>query len=207
MKGWTSNKILVKTDDQKKGFKMFQEDAEEKVLGVIWNYVADEFSLKVKVDLLRLTDHSVDHGVKMTKKILLSQVSRFYDPIGFAAAFIIRAKIGLQELWQTGLHWDDKLPCNVEEKWIQFYKEMKELKGIGDGWFHPKLQKHRYCVSFQTLHKMHLAPVRTTVKKRNKTPTKSTLLQLNLEWHPCSNSQFHAWNYKQSFSPPASRKR
>ena len=92
---------------------MFQEDAEEKVLGVIWNYVADEFSFKVKVDLLRLTDHSVDHGVKMTKKILLSQVARFYDPIGFAAAFIIRAKIGLQELWQTGLHWDDKLPCNV----------------------------------------------------------------------------------------------
>lgn len=49
----------------------------------------------------------------MTKKILLSQVARFYDPIGFAAAFIIGAKIGLQELWQIGLHWDDKLPCNV----------------------------------------------------------------------------------------------
>ena len=57
VKGWTSNKILAKTEDQKKGFKMFQEDAEEKVLGVIWNYVADEFRFKVKVDLLRLTDH------------------------------------------------------------------------------------------------------------------------------------------------------
>lgn len=41
MKGWTLNKILVKREDQKKGFKMFQEDAEEKVLEVIWNYVAD----------------------------------------------------------------------------------------------------------------------------------------------------------------------
>ena len=131
VKGWTSNKILTKTEDQEKGFKLFQEDAEEKVLGVIWNYITDEFSFKVKVDLLRLTDDSIDHGVKMTKRTLLSQVARFYDPIGFAAAFVIRAKIGLQELWQTGLHWDDKLPCDVQEKWIQFFKEMKELKKIG----------------------------------------------------------------------------
>lgn len=74
----------------------------------------------------------------MTKRILLSQVAQFHDPIGFAAAFIIRAKIGLHELWQTGLHCDDKLPCSVEEKWIQFYKEMKELKGIGDAWLPPE---------------------------------------------------------------------
>ena len=93
VKGWTSNKVLTKSQEKK--FKMFQEDVEEKVLGVIWNYVTDEFSFIVKADLLRLTDHSVDHGVKMTKRTLLSQVARFYDPIGFAAALVIR---GLQEL-------------------------------------------------------------------------------------------------------------
>ena len=118
VKGWTSNKIFTKTEDQEKGFKMFQEDVEEKVLGVIWNYVTDEFSFKVIVDLLRLTGHSVDHGVKMTKRTLLSQVARFYNPTGFAAAFVIRAKIGLQELWQVVLHWDDKLPCDVQERGV-----------------------------------------------------------------------------------------
>ena len=130
MKGWMSNKSLTKRENQKKGFKMFQEDVEEKVLGVIWNHVTDEFSFKVKVDFLRLTDHSVDHGVKMTKRTLLSQVARFYDPIGFAAAFVIRAKISLQELWQIGLHWDDKLPCDLQEKWMQLFKEMKEFDKI-----------------------------------------------------------------------------
>ena len=33
--------------------------------------------------------------------------------------------------WQLGLHWDDELPCNVQEKWIQLFTEMKELDGIG----------------------------------------------------------------------------
>ena len=131
VKGWTSNKLLTKTENQENEFKMFQEEVEEKVLGVIWNYVTDEFSFKVKVDLLCLTDYSVDRGVKMTKRTLLSQVARFYDPIGFAAAFVIRAKIGLQELWQIGLHWDDELPYDVKDKWIQLFKEMKELDRIG----------------------------------------------------------------------------
>lgn len=60
-----------------------------------------------------------------------SQVARFYDPIGFAAAFVIRAKISMQELWQIGLDWDDELPYGVQEKWIQLFKEMQELDKIG----------------------------------------------------------------------------
>lgn len=96
VKGWTSNKVLINAENQEKGFKIFQEEVEEKVLGVIWNYVIDEFSFKVKVDLPRLKNRSVNREIKMTKRTLLSQVARFYDPIGFAAAFIIRAIIGLQ---------------------------------------------------------------------------------------------------------------
>lgn len=62
------------------------------MLGIVWNYLTDEFNIKVKVNLPRLTDHSVDLAIKMAKRTLLSQVARFYDPIGFAAAFVIRAK-------------------------------------------------------------------------------------------------------------------
>lgn len=67
----------------------------------------------------------------MTKRMLFSQVARFYDPIGFAAAFVITAKIRMQELWQIGLDWDDELPYSVQENWIQLFKEMQELDKIG----------------------------------------------------------------------------
>ena len=131
VKRWTSNKVLTKTENQKKGFKMFQEEVEEKVLGMVWNYVTDEFSFKVKLDSLYLADRSIQLGAKMTKRTLLSQVARFYDPIGFAAAFIIRAKIGMQELWQIGLDWGEEPSFEVKEKWIQLFSEMQELDKIG----------------------------------------------------------------------------
>lgn len=67
----------------------------------------------------------------MTKRALLSQVARFYDPIGFAAAFLIRAKIGLQELWQLGIDWDEEPLPAVRSKWLDLFKEIQELDKIG----------------------------------------------------------------------------
>lgn len=66
------NKFLIKIENQENEFKMFQEEVEEKVFGVIWNYVIDEFSFKVKVDLLCLIDYLGDCGVKMIKRIFFS---------------------------------------------------------------------------------------------------------------------------------------
>ena len=53
--------------------------------------------------------------VKLTKRTMLSQTARIYDPIGLAAAFIIRAKIGMQELWQIGVDWDQELPSTIQK--------------------------------------------------------------------------------------------
>ncbi len=51
VKGWTSNKVLTKAENQETGLKLFQKEVDEKVLGVVWNYVTDEFSFKIKLDL------------------------------------------------------------------------------------------------------------------------------------------------------------
>ena len=40
--------------------------------------------------------------IKLTKRGILSQIARLFEPIGFT----VRAKIGIQQLWQRGLEWD-----------------------------------------------------------------------------------------------------
>ncbi len=49
------------------------------------------------------------------KRSVLSQVAGVFDPIGFVAPFLIRAKIGIQRLWQRGLDWDQELSNTSNE--------------------------------------------------------------------------------------------
>ena len=50
--------------------------------------------------------------------------------MGFAAPFIIRAKIGIQRLWQKGIDWDTVLEENDKLEWIRLFEEMKNLEDI-----------------------------------------------------------------------------
>ena len=117
MKGWKLNKAFTETQNLERGFKTPQAEREGRVLGLLWNCNTDEFRFKVKLEFISPTDPSVHLKPKITKRRILSQVARIYDPIGFATSF----KIGMQELWKLGLNWDDELPCNVQEKWTQLF--------------------------------------------------------------------------------------
>ena len=101
-KGWVSNKVLKKQshNDDTEGMKIFQGDVEEKVLGIVWKNTTYKFTFKVKADLLKLASTKDPNQGKpyLTKRMVLSRIARIYDPIGFAAAFLIRAKIGMQQL-------------------------------------------------------------------------------------------------------------
>ena len=130
VKEWISNKILKEkvNGDAEKEISIFKGD-EEKVLGTLWNFKTDKFHFRVAANLLKL-HNSQNHVQKMTKRMILSQVARIYDPIGFAAAFIVRTKIEMQRLWQLGLDWDDELPIAVQENWISLFQEIKELDSV-----------------------------------------------------------------------------
>ena len=130
VKEWISNKVLKEnvSGDAEKEINLFKGD-EEKVLGILWNFRTDKFHFRVAVDLLKL-HNSLSHVQKMTKRMILSQVARIYDPIGFAAAFIVRTKIGMQRLWQLGVDWDEEVPPPVLESWISLFQEIKELDSV-----------------------------------------------------------------------------
>ena len=134
VKGWISNKSLEDHMQSEKPAEMavFRGNVAEKVLGMAWNNQADTLTFNVDSDAI---DHVIGGGQlssegKLTKRVLLSQVARIYDPLGLAAAFLIRAKIGLQELWQAGVDWDEDAPPAVREKRKDLFREMKELSRV-----------------------------------------------------------------------------
>ena len=134
VKGWTLNKVLEERSNSKESseLRIFQGQVEEKLLGLEWNTKTDTFSFNVKGNTFKPTSikESSESKPQLTKRTVLSRIAKIYDPIGFAAAIIIRAKISMQQLWEMGYDWDQALPPEICQKWIELFKELEELNGV-----------------------------------------------------------------------------
>ena len=62
----------------------------------------------------------------LTRRMILAQVNRMYDPLGFISPFVVRAKIMTRKLWvsEPELGWDDPLPDSLKEDWTKYLKEV-----------------------------------------------------------------------------------
>lgn len=97
------------------------DDEALKALGVYWSPQTDLFAFKIQLDTITSDP---------TKRDLLSDIARLFDPLGWLGPVIIRGKIMLQQLWLTGLGWDDPLPESLAEKWLQFRSQLINLEAI-----------------------------------------------------------------------------
>ncbi|XP_046145697.1 uncharacterized protein LOC114881477 [Osmia bicornis bicornis] len=118
---WTSNcpellKVLSEDGDAPHQTLDFS-DITTKILGLSWQPLADHFWFSAA----RTFRDAV------TKRTILSEVARLFDPLGFLAPLTIRAKILLQELWLEQLGWDEPLPPSTALRWTTFRTELQDL--------------------------------------------------------------------------------
>ncbi|GBL91112.1 hypothetical protein AVEN_184477-1 [Araneus ventricosus] len=87
---------------------------------MIWNSVSDTFTYKANVNI----NHSY------TKRDVLSQIARIYDPVGLLGPVISKAKILMQQLWLLKLDWYEILPPDISQQWENFIKTLPDLEKI-----------------------------------------------------------------------------
>jgi hypothetical protein len=92
--------------------------AASKTLGVLWQADNDIFTFKT---------NPPDVNFKFTKRNFLSKIATLFDPLGFIAPFTIRAKVLLQEMWTSGIDWDDSLNEILVNKSREWFRELEEL--------------------------------------------------------------------------------
>ena len=54
-------------------------------------------------------------------------IAILFDPLPFLSPFTVRGKILMQQVWSTGIDWDDILPEELQIIWIQWITERLEL--------------------------------------------------------------------------------
>ena len=90
----------------------------ERVLGIQWSVGLDCFGFSI-----------VLKDQPLTRRGVLATVASVYDPLGFLAPLVLRAKKILQEICRRGVSWDDPLPEDVRPRWER-WKRSPASQGV-----------------------------------------------------------------------------
>ena len=91
-----------------------------KTLGIKWNPVPDHFSFAVK-----LSDQT-----PVTKRQILSEVTRLYDPLEWLSPTTIQLKSFIQLMWMDKVSWDQTISVTLQKHYGCLRRQLKELKDI-----------------------------------------------------------------------------
>lgn len=93
-----------------------------KTLGVYWNPQTDKYLFKINLP--------PDMPGRNTKRIILSDIAKIYDPLGWLAPVVIVCKIFMQELWKLNADWDEDLPPNVQSRWNDIKESLQDITRV-----------------------------------------------------------------------------
>ena len=93
-------------------------DEYTKTLGIQWNALKDCFKLSVPSPTPLET---------LTKRGLVSDVAKTFDVLGWFSPSTIKAKILMQQLWELKIGWDDPVPEDIHDAWLQWRTELHLL--------------------------------------------------------------------------------
>lgn len=98
------------------------KDPEQKtVLGLVWIGKTDQLAFRIQPP----THHAI-----WTKRRIVSEIGKLYDPNGLVAPVVIIAKILIQRLWRSKTDWDEKVTATLEQEWLSFQHQIQAVKGI-----------------------------------------------------------------------------
>nr|XP_041632607.1 uncharacterized protein LOC121502841 [Drosophila kikkawai] len=151
LRKWTSNerallKALPKEHLLSTDFLDLEEVSTTKTLGVRWNATTDEFYF-VPTEVTIQANYS--------KRGVLSQITKLFDPAGWLSPFVVQAKILMQDIWLASVEWDEFLPAELLHRWHDFLRSYSFLhqvriprwvQGTSPG---VQVQIHGFCDAFQ----------------------------------------------------------
>lgn len=85
--------------------------AEQKVPGVQWNFISDQFVLDLK-EIATLA-----RNIEPTERNVVRVTETFYDPMGFLSPNTTEFKMFFQELCKANIGWDEPLEGDLKNEW------------------------------------------------------------------------------------------
>ena len=99
----------------------FDEDRSFKTLGITWSTDGDKLHYSI---------HSIKITERITKRNILSEIAKIYDPLGLLGPVILYAKKLMQDVWRCGLQWDESVPQHIYTEWTEFARQLELMNKV-----------------------------------------------------------------------------
>jgi len=97
----------------------------QSAVGMKWNIEDDKFVWEISNKLM-----SAKSKKPVTRRSLVSVAFSLFDPLGFNAPYIMKAKAILQILSRKKIGWDNPLEENENEQWTRWLDDLGKLKEV-----------------------------------------------------------------------------
>ncbi|XP_053686216.1 uncharacterized protein LOC128735749 [Sabethes cyaneus] len=133
MQNWISNSrrvtsALQEVSTKERSLDLSSELSTEKVLGMWWNTTTDAFTYKVGWN--RYGEALLKGKRRPTKREVLRVLMSIFDPLGLLAHFLAYLKFLLQDIWRSGISWDEEIDDDTFANWITWLKVLPDVENV-----------------------------------------------------------------------------
>ena len=128
LREWNSNESLVLEAIQPE----LQESKEVHSISESEHTKAFGLESNISTDTFYITTPNLLPTESMTKRILVADIVKVFDVLGWFAPAVDSVKILLQQVWKEGIDWDDLVPETIQFSWQRWRFELPSLlhKGV-----------------------------------------------------------------------------
>ncbi|XP_059221697.1 uncharacterized protein LOC131996228 [Stomoxys calcitrans] len=146
MRKWTANcreilSDIPQEDLLREDFLKFDDSSTAKALGIRWNAMSDCFFFSIQ---------PFSESTTFSKRKVLSEISKLFDPAGWLSPCIVVAKIIMQSIWMEKMDWDDDISPQTLSQWRSFQTNYPIVNSVSiPRWIHYspdcEVQFHGFC--------------------------------------------------------------
>ncbi|XP_062703701.1 uncharacterized protein LOC134286146 [Aedes albopictus] len=124
LRKWSSNsrelldQIPPYLRDERSSLDLERSNPTVKTLGIKW---------EPRSDIFRFTVPQWNPATEITKRIILSDFPKLFDPLGLVGPSLVPAKVFLQDLWRTMCSWNEAVPDELQNWWREFRESLEDL--------------------------------------------------------------------------------
>ncbi|XP_076662396.1 uncharacterized protein LOC143365759 [Halictus rubicundus] len=134
MHSWASNSVYIIDSIPETVRQQGRDDMRlcdrggERVLGLIWSTQADV--LHFDLGMTKVSESILAGEKRPTKREFLRIIMSVFDPLGLLSPFTLKSKILMQEIWRSGIEWDQPLRDEEQLGWVSWLEGLRKISSL-----------------------------------------------------------------------------